>query len=69
MSETDWKLPGCVPFWPLVLNMNGFKDDDEYNRVAFLTVLTVSQYEEKNSTYKFGNDYFALFWTYKKGYL
>ena len=41
MAGNGLNWPGFVPFWPLVLNMNGFNDDDESNGMAFLTVLTV----------------------------
>ena len=29
IAGNGWNWPGCVQFWPLVLNMNGFNDDDE----------------------------------------
>ena len=40
MAGTGWNRPWFVSFWPWVLNMTGFDDDDEYktNRMAHITV-------------------------------
>ena len=44
MAVNGWNMHWFVHFWPLVLNMTGFDDDDddELHGMANITVLSVS---------------------------
>ena len=48
MAGNTWNMPWFVPLQPSVLYMTGFDDDDESNLIAYIVVLNVSFYQQKN---------------------